>query len=179
MIQAGFWSSVMYAASYPTLHLYLMREVSDKMISANQILICLAIIVVNNMWNKNSDNLYKFFPVLMLTESITYFVIHAAVIFGYIGAAGYYIIDTILLCLITRNMICGGNKLRSIVYKEEKREKYDNTVMIANSVGTLIGSGIALCFSLPVKVVFVTSWIGISIDNLFYWMAFRKENVNG
>ena len=175
MIQAGFWSQLFYSISYPFLHVWLMRKVSEQMLSANQIIICIAIIIFNTIWNKYSDKLYKFFPALTITETLAYAIIHTMVIFGLINEIAYYIIDTILFSLITRNMICGGNKMRSIVYKGEKREKYDNTLMIATAIATLIGGSVALIVKIPIWVTFIISWLGLSIDNLFYILAYYEN----
>ncbi|MDE7422312.1 MAG: hypothetical protein K2N51_01225 [Lachnospiraceae bacterium] len=131
--------------------------------------------MINSLWNKYSDKLYKTFPKFMFTESLLYLILHLCVIAGLANAVTYYIVDTVLFCLITKNMICGGNKLRSLVYKDEEREKYDNIVPIASAISTLIGAGIAFLIGIPIKIAFVLSWMGITVDNIFYYIAYKKN----
>ena len=163
-----------YAMSYPFIHLYLMRGITEKIISFNQITICISIIIINNLWNKFSDKLYKHYQKILLFEGVLYFVLHLGMFLNILTPSLYYIADTLLFCLVTKNIICGGNKLRSIVYKDENREKYDNIIPIAAAISTLIGAGIALVFDIKIEIAFILSWVGIAIDNVFYWFAYNK-----
>ena len=61
MVQATLWSGIFYAMSYPYIHLFLMKQIDEKMVSLNQIFGCLCIITINSVWNKYSDKLYKHF----------------------------------------------------------------------------------------------------------------------
>ncbi len=174
MIQACLWSSLFYSMSYPFIHLYLMRNITEKMVSLNQIAICVFIIVVNNIWNKYSDKLYKYYKHILATEGILYLILHLGMVFNKLSPIYYYAIDTFLFCMVTKNIMCGGNKLRSKAYKDENREKYDNTVQIVAAVATLCGASIAIALDIKIQVAFILSWIGIAVDNVFYWMAYDK-----
>jgi len=178
MIQACFWSSLFYSTSYPFIHLYIMRgdSVNAKMVSICQIIICISIILINNIWNKYSKVLYKYFRCFMAMESITYLILTIGVIISIFSPAIYYVADTILFALITKNIICGGNKLKSMVYKDDEREKYDNTIPIASAVATLIGSLFAFVLHIPIQFAFILSWIGLTVDNIFYWLAYNKHS---
>lgn len=179
MIQACFWSSTFYSMSYPFIHLYIMKDASitEKVISSNQIFICLTIIIINSIWNKHSSKLYKYYKAFILIESIAYLVLTIGAISTTLSPLYYYTIDFILFGFISRNVICGANKLRAFIYNGETREKYDNTISIASAIATLIGSFIAIIINIPIEVAFAISWIGLVIDNIFYWIAYNKTKI--
>jgi len=175
LIQATLWSNIFLTMSYPAIHLYIMAGLTSNIVSLNQILLCISIIIINPMWNKYSDKLYKYYSLLMLLESITYLVLNITMILNIWTKIIYYLIDTFLYCVITQNLICGTNKLKSFVYNKDTREKYDNTAQIATAIGTLIGSGIAIIIDIPIKIAFIISWIGISIDDVFCFIAYKNN----
>lgn len=184
LIQATLWSNIFLTMSYPAIHLYIMAGLTSNIVSLNQIVLCISIIIINPMWNKYSEKLYKRYSLLMLLESLTYLVLNITMILNIWTRIVYYLIDTILYCMITQNIICGTNKLRSLVYNKDTREKYDNTVQIATAIGTLIGSTIAIVINIPIEIAFIISWVGISIDNVFCYIAYRnnknkRSNDNG
>ena len=175
MVQATLWSGIFYAMSYPYIHLFLMKQINEKMVSVNQIFTCLCVIIINSVWNKYSDKLYKYFGIFMFGEGFLYLILKLSIIFNIASPITYYAVDTLLFGLITRNIICGANKLRSKIYKGEQREKYDNTIQIAGSIATLIGAGIAVVIELPIQGALFIGWLAISLDNLLYWIAYKKS----
>ncbi len=174
MIQASLWSNILYTMCFPSIHLYLMNGINSNIISVNQILICISVIVVNSIWNKYSNRLYKYYIHFMALESVAYLILNLTMILNICTTLIYYLTDTFLYCIITKNIICGSVKLRSFVYNKDKREKYDNTAQIATAIGTLIGSTIAIIINIPIEIAFIISWIGITIDNIFYIIAYRN-----
>ena len=175
MVQATLWSGIFYAMSYPYIHLFLMKQVNERMVSVNQMFSCLCIIIINSVWNKYSDKLYKYFGIFMFGESFLYLILKLSIILNIASPIIYYAVDTLLFGLITRNIICGANKLHAKIYKGEQREKYDNTIQIAGSIATLIGGGIAIVIELPIQGALFIGWFAITIDNLFYWLAYKKS----
>lgn len=172
MVQATFWFNLLYSASFPSVHIWLMREVTEKMLSFNSMFVCVATIVFNIVWNKYSDKLYKFFPALCIVETGIYTILHIMAILGIVSSSVYYVIDTMVIALVTRNMICGGNKLRSIAYTNNRREKYDNTIMIANSIATLLGGFVALISYMQIHVALIVLQVALVVDNIFYILAY-------
>lgn len=177
MVQACLWSNMLYAMSYPSIHVYVMRRIDEKLVSVNQLVCCLFVIVANSIWNKYSDKLYRLFPLLALMESIAYAILNISVILGVTNMTVYYIADMILYCLISNNIICGATKLKSLVYNSsDAREKYDNTIRIASSLATIIGAGAAIIIDIPIAIAFLIGLIGINVDNVFYYIAYRKAD---
>lgn len=166
-----------YSISYPFIHLAIMRDqrITERVISLNQIFCCVMIILINSMWNKYSKVFYKWYKIFLFTESVSYCILTIGVSINIFSPFVYYIVDTLLFSFISRNIICGTNKLRSTRYKEDAREQYDNTVSIACSAATLIGSCIAAIIKIPISTAFILSWIGITIDNGFYWVIYDIE----
>ena len=111
----------------------------------------------------------------MFGESFLYLVLKLSIIFNIASPITYYVVDTLIFGFITRNIICGANKLKAKIYKEEQREKYDNTIQIAGSIATLIGAGIAVFIEIPIQCALFIGWIAITIDNLLYWIAYKNS----
>ena len=89
-----------------------------------------------------------------------------------------HILDTICFTLITKNIICGGNRLRAIKYNnEEKRIKYDNDVQMAANISSLIGFLSCAIFEFNLWQAFLLSTIGICIDNIFYYLEWRDKKI--
>lgn len=175
MLLATFLSTLFYSASYPLIYKEITMTVTTSMISLNQIFNCISIVLFSSLWNKRGDNLFKFYPLLLLLEclcciSVTIYTILTGNIIG------YYILDTLMICCITRNIICGGNKLRAKRYNSEKeRETFDNNNNSASAIATIIGSLIAIILKLDINSMLIIATIGNSIDNILYALCFREE----
>lgn len=147
------------------------------MISLNSICICIAGIVFPLLWNKNSDKLYKRYGALCTLETLLYISICILFLISFLSPKAYYILDTMFFCLVTKNMICGGNKLRAKRYNNEKdREEYDNNAQFASNVSSLIGFSISLITSIPVNIGFILITIGICSDNFLYYHVWKESN---
>lgn len=85
----------------------------------------------------------------------------------------YYIVDTILCSILTKNIICGLNKLKIYRYKDDAREEYDNNVNVACNISSLIGFSISLFLSISKNIAFIFMGIGIVLDNIFYYKAYK------
>jgi hypothetical protein len=149
--------------------------ITERIISANQVIVCLAIILIHSLWNKYSSIFYKWFKVLLLIEGLLYSVLMYGMAMKIFSPFTYYLTDTLIFSFITNNIICGANKITSIRYKGESREKYDNTISIAAAAATLIGSSVAIIIKIPTSIAFILSWVGIIIDNIFYWIVYNKQ----
>ena len=96
----------------------------------------------------------------------------------------YYIVDTLIFSIVTRNICCGGVKLKAIRYNSEKeREQFDNNNNSSSAIATIIGSIIAMILDLDFTVMLWLATLGNAIDNMFYLLIFRntkfgKENDN-
>ena len=91
----------------------------------------------------------------------------------------YYILDTVAFAVITRNICCGGIKLRTLRYNtEEEREHFDNNNNSVSSAATIIGSVIAVFLDLDFNIMLCVATFGNAIDNIFYifiYMQTRRE----
>jgi len=178
LLLANFISNLFYSIAYPVVHFTLIKDVGEKMIALNSIIICTAGVLFPILWNKYSK-LYKSYGYLLTAEGITYITIGILIVTGCISNTLYYILDTILFSLITKNIICGGNKLRAIRYNSEKiREEYDNNSTIVANFSSLLGFGISFVIMIPSNIAFIFITIGICIDNIFYYKAYKKSLSN-
>lgn len=84
-------------------------------------------------------------------------------------------LDTLVFAIVTRNICCGGVKLRAIRYNtEEKREQFDNNDNSVCSIATIIGSIIAMFLNLDFAAMLCLATFGNAIDNVFYIAIFMK-----
>lgn len=174
MLVATFLTTLFYSATYPYIHKQIMMVVSDWLIAVSQIINCLSIVFFGSVWNKWSDKLFKYYPAICVAETLlgigsTIFAISTQ------NIATYYMIDTLIFAVVTRNICCGGVKLKAIRYKaEEAREHFDNNNNSASAIATIIGSLIAMALSLDFRVMLCVATFGNSIDNIFYILIYRS-----
>lgn len=174
MLLATFLTTMFYSATYPYIHKQIMMVATDQIIAANQIINCLSIVIFGALWNKLSDKLFSFYPMICVAETIlgigsTIFAICTKNIIT------YYIIDTLIFAVVTRNICCGGVKLRAIRYKTETaREHFDNNNNSASAIATIIGSLIAIALNLNFETMLCIATVGNAIDNIFYITIYRS-----
>ena len=173
MIQATFASTLCFCIAHPQVHLMLMRGIDSKFMAMQGIVISLATICCNSAFNKWGDKIFKLFPYLCIVEVIAYGVVVPLIAFGFITPKVYYVLDMVAYACITRNMVCSGNRLRRLIYDRETREKYDNSAPIANASACVLGGAIAM-LTFPVWLSWIFLFIGISVDNVFYFIIYKK-----
>ncbi|ALR90229.1 hypothetical protein [Clostridium butyricum] len=175
LILASFLSNLFYAACYPAVHSFLMQSVGQRMISLNSICTCAGGIIMSFFWNKYSDKLYKKYGLMLTIEAVIYILLLIMLISYRMNLLAYYILDTLCFSLLTKNIICGGNKLRAKRYDSEiKRTEYDNNSQIAGNISSMIGFFLSAVFEFNMSQAFVLSTIGICIDNIFYYSAWKE-----
>lgn len=107
MLLATLLTTLFYSATYPYIHKEIVSNVSDSIIALNQIINCISIIVYGRVWNKQSDRLFKFYPIFCILETaLSIGSAIWAIMSGDIIA--YYIVDTLIFAIVTRNICCGG-----------------------------------------------------------------------
>lgn len=115
---------------------------------------------------------------MLFLESLLYLIILIMLLTKIITTQIYYILDILLFSSITRSIICGGNRLKAIRYKDNNREEFDNkSVMFAN-IASIIGYGISSIIEIPINIAFITMYIGIISDNIIYYIIYRQTNKN-
>lgn len=179
MLLATLLTTLFYSATYPYIHKEVVSNVSDSIIALNQIINCISIIVYGRIWNKQSDKLFKFYPMFCILETLlsigsaTWAIVSGNVL-------SYYIIDTLIFAIVTRNICCGGVKLRAIRYRTEKeREHFDNNNNSMSAIATIVGSFVAMILELDFNVMLIIATIGNSIDNMFYMFIFYNQQKEG
>lgn len=174
MLLATFLTTIFYSATYPYIHKEIMAHVSDSVIALSQIVNCISVVILSNLWNKKSDKLFIYYPVFCIGETILSI---SSTIWAIItnDIMAYYIIDTLIFAIVTRNICCGGVKLRAIKYNSEiEREHFDNNNNSASAIATIIGSTIAMILDLDFSVMLWLATLGNAIDNIFYIYIYKS-----
>lgn len=168
MLLASFLTTIFYSSTYPYIHVAVISELPDTYLAVNQIVNCLSIIIFGKLWNTYSKKLFRWYLLFCICECLT----TIGVVLFYVitrNIIGYYILDTLAFAIITRNIICGGVKLRALRYNtEESRERFDNNNNSDYALATIIGSIIAIWLDLNIVLVLSLAAVGNMIDNAFY-----------
>lgn len=174
MLLSNFLSTLFYSVSYPYIYAETIKIVPHSYIGIEQILACLGTIVFCRLWNKHSDRLFEHYRMFLCAEIIADIILFADVLIRN-DLGFYFLLNIIIFSVITKNLCCGGTKIKAIVNSTEKeREKYDNNTSIINSIATLSGTVIALIFDFQIELLFVFAFIGNIADNLFSLYIYKK-----
>jgi hypothetical protein len=174
MLLATFLTTIFYSATYPYIHKEIVSSVSDSIIALSQIINCLSVVILGTLWNKKSDKLFKYYPAYCVFETILSIgsTILATTTHNIVA---YYIVDTLIFAIVTRNICCGGVKLKAIRYNSEaEREHFDNNNNSVSAIATILGSVIAILLDLDFSIMLWLATIGNAIDNIFYLFIFKN-----
>lgn len=164
---ATFLTTLFYSSTYPYIHKEIVSNISDNLIALTQIINCVAVIGTGYCWNR-FKNLFRFCSALCVIETIATISTTMFVLLTH-KLAAYYILDTLVYALITRNLICGGIRLRAVRYKtEEERNAFDNNNNSMSAAATIIGSCISMVLQLKFEWMMILVTIGNIVDNLIY-----------
>lgn len=167
-------TNIFYTATYPYIYKMLYTNISEKMIALTTIISCLSIIIFSQIWNQYGDRLYKFFPVFCIGEFIASVILTIYLLNTY-SYNSYYLYETFSTAIITRQIFCGMNRLKRIRYTDKDRELFDNKNSAWCSLGTIIGSLIAMVLNLNFETMLWIATFGNAVDNLSYSGIYFKE----
>ena len=71
------------------------------------------LVIFGWLWNKKSEKLFNFYPVFCVLETTLGIMTTAYAITTH-NIMAYYLLDTFVFAIVTRNICCGGVKLREI-----------------------------------------------------------------
>lgn len=174
MLLATYLSTIFYSATYPYIHKEIMQVASETLIAASQIVNCISIVVFGWIWNKTAA-IFRYYPAICIGETLLGIISSlTATLTGNIVA--YYIFDTLIFSIVTRNLICGGTKLKAMRYQTETaREQFDNNNLSASAIATIIGSILAMQLKLDFISMLWIATVGNAIDNIFYLVIYSRE----
>ena len=176
MLLATFLTTIFYSATYPFIHKIVIENVSDNIIALSNIINCLSVVLLGNLWNKKSDKLFKYYPAFCILETILS-IGSAICAITTNNIVAYYVIDTLIFSIVTRNICCGSVKMRAIRYNTEvEREHFDNNNNSASAIATILGSIIAMVLDLDFAIMLCIATFGNTIDNIFYIFIFKSTS---
>ena len=176
LVVGGALSNLFYSVAYGVVHTTCIQYVTPNIVSLASLINCILATVVAKIWLDNSKKLYKTFGPLLAIEGITYGILTLLFLTGLINPGMYLIVDAMLSATITRNITCAVTRLKSIRYHGDKREQFDNKTVLYCNITSVIGFGFSSLYVLPTNLAFITMFVGIAIDNIFYYYVFKKEN---
>lgn len=174
MLLANFISGLFYATSYPYIYAETVKAVPRQFLGLEQILCCISTIIFCKLWNKYSDRLFNHYRKILWAEVIADIVLFSDVMIRG-DLSFYFLLNILIYSLITRNLACGGTKMRAKVNPTEKlRERYDNNNQIVSATATLLGAGFAIICPLDLQILFIFALIGNIVDNFFYLYIYNQ-----
>lgn len=181
MLLGNFICTLFYATSYPYIYAETVKAVPRQFLGLEQILCCISTIIFCKLWNKYSDRLFNHYKKILWAEVIADIILFSDVMIRG-DLSFYFLLNIIIYSLITRNLACGGTKMRAKVNPTEKlRERYDNNNQIVSATATLLGAGFAIICPLNLTILFIFALIGNIVDNFFYLYIYdqiKKEDKN-
>lgn len=179
MLFANFISGLFYATSYPYIYAETVKVIPRQFLGLEQILCCISTIIFCKLWNKYSDRFFNHYKKILWAEVIADIILFSDVLIR--GDLSFYFLFNILIySIITRNLICGGTKMRAKVNPTEKlRERYDNNNQIVSAIATLLGAGFAIICPLDLTILFIFALIGNIVDNFFYLYIYNQIKRRG
>ena len=176
LIVSSIASNLFYSLSYPIVHTYLMSFMESRTVSICSLISCIIVALVNKSWLRYSKKLYKYFKHLLIIETIAYSILVGMMLSNSISPCTYYIFDTLLFATITNNIICGGVKLKSLRYRGEEREKFDNNINYWANISSIIGFLISSIITFSWKIGFIIIFISVIVDNGFYYIVYKETS---
>ena len=174
MLFSNFISTLFYSASYPYIYAEIMKVINRKYISFEQIISCIGIVVFGSLWNRYGDKLFQHYTKFILLEIAADAFLFTDVLIRH-DLKFYFLLNVIIYAIITKNLSCGGIKMRAKVNPtEELRERYDNNSNSIFAVATIAGTIIAAALGASLDVLFVLALIGNTVDNFFYLYIYKR-----
>lgn len=174
MLLANLLSTIFYSMSYPYIYKYLVEAVSSEYIGMEQLIACVGSVVIGTLWNKYGDNLFPHYAKIVVAETVADLMLFIGVIVTG-NLKSYFIFNVLIYAVITKNLSCGGIKMRAKVNPTEQlRERFDNNSNSINSVATILGTLMELIFDFELSTLFILAMIGGIIDNFIYMYIFKK-----
>ena len=167
MLLATLVTSTFYSTTFPYINKMIISNVSESVIAIQNIVYCIAVIVFGSVWNK-APKMFKYYPMFCIAETVGNVLLCVITLLTH-NMTLYYVIDTVIICIVTRNLCCGGIRLRAMVYNDEdSRNNYDNNNNTMNSIGVIVGSSLAIGLRLSFDVMLIIATIGNCFDNIMY-----------
>ena len=171
---ANLLCTIFYSMSYPYIYKYLVEAVSSEYIGMEQLIACIGSVVIGTLWNKHGDRLFQHYAKIVIAETVADLMLFIGVIVTG-NLKSYFIFNVLIYAVITRNLSCGGIKMRAKVNPTEQlRERFDNNSNSINSVATILGTLTELLFDFELSTLFILAMIGGIIDNFIYMYIFKK-----
>lgn len=174
MLLANFLSSLFYSMSYPYIYAETLKAVSTYYISFEQIITCISTVIFSVAWNRAGDKIFRHYRKIMIAEIIADVILFADVIIRG-DLKFYFLLNVVIFAVITKNLSCGGIRMRAKVNPTEKqREAYDNNSNTVYALSTLAGTVIATITLPKINTLFFLALIGNTIDNFLYLYIYQK-----
>lgn len=177
LLLAGLTSNLFYSIAYPIIYLTIIKDINSNLMSFCNLINCIFTIIITKAWLNKSKSLYKSFGLMLGLEGLFYTILTTLYLTGYASNTIYYFIDVILCATITRNIICGGTRLKALRYNGEDREIFDNRNNVYCNIASVIGYSFSSIYTLNIKVAFILMLMGIIVDNIFYYYVYHEQNI--
>lgn len=174
MLLSTFICNLFYSTTYPYIYSVVIKSVTNTYISIDQILYCIGIILMGHIWNNYGDRIFKYYKIILIIEAIIQVLLGLFIITtGQLKI--YYILNSIMVSFITRNVSCGFIKIKAKANPTDiSREYFDNTNNSCYAIATLLGSTLSIVLTLDFNIMIMISLFGCVVDNILSYYIYEK-----
>ena len=173
-MHAYFWSSLFYAASYPTMHKTIIGAIDARLLAIQGTALYAGVIFVNLLYTKYAEDIFRWFPFYATLEALVETIGVALVLTRVIDYTTFFIIGSLNTMFLSKNLTCSLSRLKRLRYKDEKRELLDNTTPIAIASASILGGGINIILPLTIPTAFCCACLGGITFSVFNIIAYRQ-----
>lgn len=167
------------AIAYPLTTKVIYSSVETDVLAERMVLSSCIGLVLSWAWLMIQERLFKYFIHFTLLEFIGFVSLISYVITCH-DYNNYLIWSTIIGSTIGRIVSGGGQKLhQKITDNEQYRTDYGFFVEIIASIGVIVGSAVAVLFSLPLTTAFLLLLVSVvffQITDIYVYIKVKQEN---
>lgn len=175
LVLSAFICNVLFALCNPVIHVELISSVSSTLVSMSSLVGSIGSALVSRIWMKKGKELFKFYPIFLIIEPIIYGLAIGMVLLNIMTNQVYYVLDALMYATVTNNIVCGGNRFKAIRYNnDDSRSNFDNAIGFYASIASIIGYGIGSICTFSITSAFIMIFCSISIDNILYFIEYKR-----
>lgn len=173
LIRAAFLEVLFLSIATPQTKIAIMQAINPQLVAIRFLVGNVSIIVFTLLYEKYSNTLYKYYPVMMITRTTIFVTIIALVLCDSMSLVAYYICELLTASLLSKSIQCCCARMKRFMYNGPNREKFDNYKHLGVAIAGTFGNGISL-IGIPAKLAWVFLMLSILVDAWCSVMQYRE-----
>lgn len=177
LIRGAFLEVLFLSISSPTMKILVTSAITPQLIASRFMVGNISVILFTVLYDKYSDNIYKWYPIMSGMRIIVYTVAVSLILSNKLTIPAYYIIDIIISTMVSKSIHCCYARMKRLAYNGEDRERFDNYKPIAAATAGLIGNTFAF-IGVSTSIAWICFAISVIIDNIcgiIQWYDLKRK----